>query len=175
MMNKEMKKKQVSSLSENFSKSRGTFLVSCMGLNVEKMTELRKELKGNKSEIKVVRNTLARLSLEDHSNLKPLFCDHLKGTNAFVMVFDGEVSGVAKIIDRLSEEEEVFQIKCGVLDGLALTPGEIKALADLPSKEILQSQFLGVLNALPGKFLRTLQAVPEGMVRVLDSYKETKK
>lgn len=175
MMNKEMKKKQVSSLSENFSKSKGTFLVSCMGLNVERMTELRKELKGNKSEIKVVRNTLARLSLEDHSGLKPLLYDHLKGTNAFVLVFGEDVSGVAKIIDRLSEEEEVFQIKCGILDGLALTPGEIKALADLPSKEILQSQFLGVLNALPGKFLRTLQAVPEGMVRVLDSYKETKK
>ena len=174
MINRKTKENQVSNLAESFLKSRGTFLVNCIGMNVREMTELRKSLNDKKSEIKIIRNTLARLSLEKHSDMKSAFDEHLSGPNAFVMVFGEDVSDVAKIIDNISEENESFQIKCAVLDGLTLAPEAVKSFARLPSRDVLRAQFLAVLNAPASKFLGTLQAPSASLLRVLDSYKQTK-
>ena len=174
MIDRKTKENQVSNLSESFLKSRGTFLVNCIGMNVGEMTALRKSLKGKESEIKVIRNTLARLSLENHSDMKSAFYEHLTGSNAFIMVFGENVSDVAKIIDDMEEENEAFQIKCAILDGLTLAPQEIKSLGRLPSRDVLRAQFLAVLNAPARKFLGTLKAPASSLLRVLDSYKQTK-
>lgn len=175
MINRKIKEEKVLNLKESFSKAKGTFLVNCIGMNVKEVTKLRKNLKVNESEIKVVRNTLARLSLEDHSNLKSLFDEYLKETNAFVFVFGENVSDVAKIIDKTVEESEAFQIKCGALDeNVFLTAQDVARFAKLPSREILQAEFLGLLQASQGKFLRTLQEVPAKTVRLLNTYKQKK-
>lgn len=175
MVGKEVKKKQVAALSENFSKSHGSFLVNCIGLNVEEMTGLRKTLKSKKANITVIRNTLARLALADHSDMKEAYEPFMKGTNAFVMAFGEDIPSVAKTLYDFQEESEVFEIKCGLVDGSALSVEEVAQLAKLPSREVLRARFLAVLSAAPAKFMGTLQAVPEGFVRVLNSYKETKK
>ena len=174
MLGKEVKKKQVTALSENFSKSRGTFLVNCIGLNVEEMTNLRKTLKSNQANITVIRNTLACLALTDHSDIKEAYEPFMKGTNAFVMAFGEDIPSVAKTLYDLQEESEVFKIKCGLVEGSALSVAEVAQLAKLPSREVLRGCFLAVLSAAPTKFMGTLQAVPGGFVRVLNSYKETK-
>ncbi|MCY4512760.1 MAG: 50S ribosomal protein L10 [Bdellovibrionales bacterium] len=174
MVGKEVKKKQVAALSENFSKSRGTFLVNCIGLNVEEMTGLRKNLKSKQANITVIRNTLARLALANRSDMKEAYEPFIKGSNAFVMAFGEDVPSVAKTLYDFQEENEVFKIKCGLLDGSALSSAEVAQLAKLPSREVLRASFLAVLSASPSKFLRTLQAVPGDFVRVLNSYKENK-
>ena len=174
MIGKEVKKQQVAALSENFSKSRGTFLVNCIGLNVEEMTNLRKTLKSKQANLTVIRNTLARLALEKHSDMKAAYDPLIKGPNAFVVAFGEDVPAVAKTLHDFQEESEVFQIKCGLLDGNPLSTAEVAALAKLPSREVLRAHFLSVLSAAPVKFLGTLQAVPGGFVRILNSYKENK-
>ena len=174
MIGKEVKKKQVAALSENFSKSRGTFLVNCIGLNVEKMTDLRKTLKSKQADITVIRNTLARLALEKHSDMKAAYEPFMKGPNAFVIAFGEDVPSVARTLHDFQEDSEVFQIKGGLLDGSVLSTKEVAALAKLPSREVLRARFLAVLSASPSKFLGTLQAVPGGFVRILNSYKESK-
>ena len=172
MINRAIKEKRVLHLKESFSKARGAFLVNCIGMNVGEVTELRKTLKAQKSEMKVVRNTLARLSLENHPKLKPLFHEHLSGTNAFVFVFGENVSDVAKVIDKTAEKSEAFQIKCGALGENLLTAQDVVRLAGLPSREVLRAQFLGLLQASQGKFLRVLQEVPAKTVRLLNTYKQ---
>ena len=174
MVGKEAKKKQVAALSENFSKSRGTFLVNCIGLNVEKMTNLRKTLKSKQADITVIRNTLARLALEKHSDMKAAYEPFMKGPNAFVMAFGEDVPSVARTLRDFQEDSEVFQIKGGLLEGNPLSIKEVAELAKLPSREVLRARFLAVLSASPSKFLGTLQAVPGGFVRILNSYKEGK-
>ena len=174
MVGKEVKKKQVAALSENFSKSRGTFLVNCIGLNVEEMTNLRKTLKSKQANITVIRNTLARLALEKHSDMKATYEPFMKGPNAFVVAFGEDVPSVARTLHDFQEESEAFQIKGGLLDGSALSTKEVAELAKLPSREVLRARFLAVLSASPSKFLGTLQAVPGGFVRILNSYKESK-
>ena len=173
MLSREKKKNQVSYLSEDFSKAKASFLVNCIGLNVEQMTELRKSLKQKRGDIKVIRNTLARLALNNHPELKGSYESHLSGPNAFVLAFE-DMTEVAKIVDEACKENEVFQIKCGVLEGKELNSQEIKDFAKLPPLKVLQAQFLALLSAPLSKFLGTLQAAPEAFVRILNTYKEKK-
>ena len=176
MSGRETKKNQVKALSEKFSKSRGTFLVSCMGLNVERMTDLRKSLKMKQADITVIRNTLARLALEgeEHSELKEACMPHLTGPNAFVLSFGESALSVAKTLCDFGEENEVFQIKGGLLDGIALSVQAVMDLSKLPSRDELRACLLGTLSAPLVKFLGTFQAVPAGMAGVLNSYKQKK-
>lgn len=166
MLNRTTKKSQIAKLSDNFSRSKASFLVNCIGLNVEQMTELRKSLKQNQADIQVIRNTLSLLAMEGKSDLQTAYEPLLEGPNAFVLVFE-DVTKVAKIIDNFSEENEIFKIKKAVMDGAVLSGSEVKALAKLPSMEVLKSQLLGVLSAPLTKFLSTIKEVPQGFVRVL--------
>ncbi len=170
MVTKDIKKNQITHLSDSFSKAKSSFLVNCIGLNVEEMTSLRKNLKQNKADIKVIRNTLALLALEKHSELKSVYESKLEGPNAFVLAFD-DVVGVAKVMDEMSKEKEVFKIKCGVLEGSLVTEKEVKILSKLPPLDILRAQFVGLLSTPLTRFLGTFQAVPESFVRVLNAYK----
>ena len=174
MVGKETKKQQLAALSESFSKSRGSFLVNCIGLNVEEMTNLRKTLKSKQANLTVIRNTLACLALEKYPDMKAAYAPLMKGPNAFVMAFGEDVPSVAKTLQDLQEDSEVFQVKRGLLDGSLLSAAEVAELAKLPSLEVLRARLLAVLSASPAKFLGTLQAVPGGFVRILNSYKESK-
>ena len=172
MLAKSTKIHQVTQLSESFSKAKGSFLVNCIGLNVETMTALRKNLKHKNSDIKVIRNTLASLALEKHSEIKKVYESHLEGPNAFVLVFDEDISGVAKVISDIEEENESFKVKCGLLEGNLISAQEIKSLAKLPSREVLQAQLLGLLAAPLTKVLGLFEEVPKSLLRVLKSKKD---
>ena len=168
MLNRETKKNQVNQLAGNFAKSKASFLVNCIGLNVEQMTELRKNLKQSKGNIQVIRNTLSLRAMEENEVLKKAYTPFMKGPNAFVLAFE-DPAKVAKIIDELDEENELFQIKGAVLEDKALSLEDVKALAQLPSHEVLKAQFLGLLSAPLTKFLSTMKEVPEGFARILSA------
>ena len=168
MLNREIKKTQTNQLAESFSKSKASFLVNCIGLNVEQMTDLRKKLKQSKGNIQVIRNTLSLKAMEGNEVLTKAYSPFMKGPNAFVLAFE-DPAKVAKIIDKLEEESEVFKIKSAVLDNKALNVEEVKALAKLPSHEVLKAQFLGLLSAPLTKFLSTVKEVPEGFARLLSA------
>ena len=171
MLGRSAKKSQVAKLSDNFSRSKASFLVNCIGLNVEQMTELRKSLKQNQGDIQVIRNSLSLRAMESSEILKSTYGPQLEGPNAFVLAFEDSIK-VAKIIDQFSEDHEIFQIKGAVLDGVALRKEEVKALANLPSQEVLKAQFLGLLSTPLVKFLSTVKEVPQGFVRLLSAGKE---
>ena len=171
MLAKDTKIRQVTQLSESFSKAKGSFLVNCIGLSVEKMTTLRKNLKSKNSDIKVIRNTLASLALEKHSEIKKAYEAHLDGPNAFVLVFDEDASGVAKVISNTEEENEFFKVKCGLLEGNLISAQEIKSLARLPSREVLKAQLLGLFVAPLTKILGLFEEVPKSLLRVLKNKK----
>ena len=171
MLHRTAKQNQVAKLSDHFSRSKASFLVNCIGLNVEKMTELRKGLKQNQGDIQVIRNTLSLRAMEKNEVFKKVYGPQLEGPNAFVLAFEDPVK-VAKIIDQFSEDNEIFKIKGAILDGASLSQDEVKTLARLPSVEILKSQFLGLLSAPLTKFLSTVQEVPQGFVRLLSAKKD---
>lgn len=170
---RESKEQEITSLSDKFGRSKAAFLVDFKGMDVESVTKLRKSLKPVKSEMKVVRNTLAIRALSGHPTLKPVLESKLVGTNAVVFAYE-DPSASAKALSKFGEEVEAFELKFGVMDGAALDKAGIKYLATLPSKPELQAKLLGVLSAPMTKFLGTMQAVPAGFVRALNAYSETK-
>lgn len=170
MLSREAKKSQVAKLSDNFSRSKGSFLVHCIGLNVERMTELRKSLKQNQGDIQVIRNSLSLRAMENDEMLRKTYGPQLEGPNAFVLAF-GDAAQVAKIVDRFSEDHEIFKIKGAVLDGVALSGSEVKVLAKLPPMDVLKSQFLGLLSAPLIKFLSTVKEAQQSFVRLLSAEK----
>ncbi|MDE0092849.1 MAG: 50S ribosomal protein L10, partial [Oligoflexia bacterium] len=130
------------------------------------MRAIRKKLKQNKGDIQVIRNTLSLRAMEDNELLKTTYSPFMKGPNAFVLAFD-DVAQVAKVIDELSQENDIFKIKGAVLEDKALSQTEVKTLAQLPSHDVLKAQFLGLLSAPLTKFLSTVKEVPQGFARLL--------
>ena len=110
--------------------------VDYKGMNVEQVTSLRKKLSSLKSEMKVVRNTLAIRALKDHPASEKAIADDLVGTNAFVFAYD-DVTASAKALSEVSKEIENLKLKSGVMDGEKLDAKKITHLATLPSKEAL--------------------------------------
>ena len=141
------------------------------GLDVAAITDLRKKLKDASVQFKVVKNTLLeKASINTNAEVLK---DSFKGPSAVALSYDDPVE-TAKILIKFSEEKPNFVIKKGSMDGKLLSDKDIKALSLLPSREILLSQFLSVLSAVPGGFVRTLNAIPNGFVNLLQAYKDKK-
>ena len=171
MITREDKSTEIAALSERFGRAKAAFLVDFKGMTVEQVTSLRKKLVPVDSEMKVVRNTLAIRALNDHPASKTAMESTLVGNNAVVFAY-GEAPAVAKALSDFAKDVEILQLKGGVMDGSKLDSNGIKALANLPSKDVLRAMFLGVLQAPASKFVRTLSAVPTGFVRVLGAQRD---
>ena len=171
MITRADKAETISEITDRFSKAKAAFLVDFKGMSVEQVTDLRKKLFHAKSEMKVVRNTLARRALAGFPKMEAAFKEDLVGTNAVVFAYD-DISQSAKTISEYAKAVEIFQVKMGVLDGSRLDAEGIKALASLPSKDVLRAMLLGTMAAPMSKFVRTLAAVPSGFVRVLAAKNE---
>lgn len=172
MITKVKKEKQVQFLSENIKKAQAGFLVNFQGLSVEQMTEMRKSLKDKGlADMKICRNTLFRKAMDDYPEIKEHLSSSLTGSNALVFAFDNP-SKVAKILSDYVEKTEILKIKAGVLEGKGISMEDIKALAKLPSIEVLKAQLLGVLSAPMSKLLSAFSGVSQGLLSVLSSYKD---
>jgi len=166
MLNKATKDNQIQKLKTNFEKSKASFIVNCIGLNVEQMTEFRKNLKKNQGNIQIIRNTLSLKAMEEQKLLKDTYSPFMKGPNAFVLAYEDPVK-IAKVIDQMDKDIDLFEVEAAVLEGQALQKEEVKNLASLPSKEVLKAQFLALLSTPLTKFLLSLKETPESFVRLL--------
>ena len=158
MITRETKEQQVKALSAQFAKARGAFIVDFKGMKVEQVTNLRKKLHQSESEMKVVRNSLAKRAFKEHPSAEKAFAEGMKGTNAIVFCY-GEINVTAKVLADFAKDVEVLQIKTGMMDGEPLDNAKIKFLATLPGKNELRAMFLG-----------TLQAPGSALARCLDAY-----
>jgi large subunit ribosomal protein L10 len=170
MITRAIKAEEIASLSEKFGRAKAAFLVDFKGMSVEQVTSLRKKLVPVESEMKVVRNTLAIRALMDHPASQSLK-GSLVGNNAIIFAY-GDALASAKALSDFAKEVELLQLKVGVMEGQALDTNGIKALANLPSKEVLRAQLLGLLQQPMAKFVGTLNAVPSGFARVLAAHQE---
>lgn len=170
---REQKQEFVSALSEKLDKAKAMFVVDYIGMDVEQVTGLRKQLTGLQSEMKVVRNTLARLALKERSDAEKELAGELVGTNAFVFAYD-DVSASAKALADFSKDVEHLKLKTGVMDGNKLDGNKIKYLATLPSKDVLRAQLLSLMNTPATQMVRVLNAGPQNFLNVLNAYKDSK-
>ena len=158
-------------MSSHFEKAQASFIVNFRGLNVEQMTDLRNQLRSKKSQIKVMRNTLARRALES-CRLQENFNKFLSDTNAFVFAFE-DVSGTAKVLSDFAEDTSLT-LKVGLAGENLLSEKDIKYWACLPSLDELKVQLLLVFSAPAQKLLRVCNEASSSFVRVLSSSTKNK-
>ena len=171
-MNKENKKQIVAELKDKLQQATAVFLADFRGMNVEKATNLRNELRKADVEYKVVKNTLLELASQDTD--KSGLSQHFTGPTAIALTYTDPVSA-AKVLSKFAkEQQQTFKLKAGVLSGKVISVPEIQALADLPSREVLLAKMLGSMNAPVTNFVGVLAAVPGSFVRVLGAIKAQK-
>lgn len=170
MITRADKAEKIAQLSDSLSRAKATFLVDFNGLKVEQVTNLRKTLHKNNSEMKVVRNTLARLALKDHPDAGQALGE-FDGTNAFVFAYE-DASASAKALSDFAKDVEQLKLKTGVMEGKKLDAAKITYLATLPSKDELRAQLLSVMLAPATQMVRVLNAAPSGFLNVLNARKD---
>ena len=142
----------VAEVREKLDASDGALLTEYRGLDVPALAALRKELRAAGGEYKIYKNTLVRIAAREQDlDLDDL----LTGPTAVAFVnakedgSAGDAAAVAKALKEFAKSNENLVLKGGVLDGAVLSADDIKALAELPSRDVLLAQIAGLLQALP--------------------------
>jgi large subunit ribosomal protein L10 len=169
-LNLDQKKQVVEDVSAVVGNAQATVIAEYRGMTVEQMKVLRREAHDNGVYLRVVKNTLLRRAVQEteHSCLDEL----LVGPLAFAASEDPVA--VAKVIDKYAKQYEAFQIKAGSMQGKLLSESEIKALAQLPSRDELLAKLLGTMQAPIAKFVQTLNEIPTKFVRGLAAVRDEK-
>ena len=170
-MNLEEKKRITQDLNERFSKAAVVIVTDYKGLDVDAINDLRRKLRKEEVEYQVVKNSLlVRASEEtDVALIKETF----KGPSAVALSYSDPIAP-AKVLTAFAKDHDVFEIKVGVMDGKILDANKIKALAALPSREVLLGTFVSVLNNVPTGFVRTIAEIPRRLLNVLQAVKDQK-
>lgn len=152
------KQEAVEVVAVKLRESTTTVVADYRGLNVAQITELRKQLREAGVEFQVLKNTLVRRATEsaDLAGLNEI----LTGPTAIAFSKDDAIAP-AKILNDFAKKNEALQLKGGVVEGRIVGAEEIKALAELPSREGLLSMLLSVLQAPMRGFALAVKAVAE--------------
>jgi large subunit ribosomal protein L10 len=152
------KQNLVSEVTDKFRASACTVVADYRGLNVAQVTELRKQLREVGVEFTVLKNTLLRRATAE-AELTGLD-EYLVGPTAIAFSNDDAIAP-AKILSQFAKKNEHLKIKAGIIDGQVYNVDQVKALADLPSREGLLSMLLSVLQAPMRNFALAVKAVGE--------------
>ena len=160
------KTESVATLRERLQPVRTAVITEYRGLTVQQLSDLRKQLKAAQSEYKVVKNRLARLAVKELA-LDSL-ATHFKGPTGLVFTAKDPVP-MAKALQTFVRTNPALTIKVGLVEGKVVAPAELKALADLPSKEALRSQLVGALQGPLSQLVSLLAAPQRELVRILEA------
>jgi len=165
------KERLVAELHDKLQRASATVLTDFQGLTVAEVTELRDALAAQQVEYRVVKNTLMRLAGQETgaSVLEPF----LKGTCAVAIGFD-DPTVPAKLLKGFMKTNAKLKIKAGALGTRLLSPDQVEALAEMPSREVLLGKLLGTLNAVPTALVTVLSGVPRAFVGVLAAIQREK-
>jgi large subunit ribosomal protein L10 len=167
----EEKQQITKDLHDRFARSAIIVVTDYQGLDVASISDLRRKLRESNIEYQVVKNTLLVRAAEGTE--VALIKDHFKGPSAVAISYDDPVAP-AKVLSQFAKDNNKLEIKVGILNGKVLDNQAIKALATLPSREVLLAQFLSALNAVPTSIVRVLAEIPRGLVNVLTAIKDQK-
>ncbi|MFB5678956.1 50S ribosomal protein L10 [Paenibacillus terreus] len=152
------KQETVEAVTAKLRESATTVVADYRGLTVAQVTELRKQLREAGIEFQVLKNTLLRRATAA-AELTELD-SALTGPTAIAFSTEDAVAP-AKILNDFAKKNDALKLKGGVLEGRVVSVEEVKALAELPSREGLLSMLLSVLQAPVRNFALAVKAVAE--------------
>src|SRR5437763_16559424 len=154
----------VSDLSEKLNRSPFLLVTDYQHMKVDQFGELRNRLAPAGAEVRVVKNSFLKRAMADSG--MPDVGDKLTGQTAIVMG-ENDVAPVATILKLFAAEFKIAKLKIGVVDKAVLSTSDVEALAELPAREILLGQLLGLLVAPATGLVRVLNEPASAFARLL--------
>jgi large subunit ribosomal protein L10 len=154
----------VSDLSEKLNRSPFLLVTDYQRMKVDQFGELRNRLAPAGAEVRVVKNSFLKRAMADSG--MPDVGDKLIGQTAIVMG-QNDVAPVAKILKMFAAEFKIATLKIGVVDKAILSTSDVEALAELPAREVLLAQLLGLLLAPATRLVRVLNEPASAFARLL--------
>ena len=174
-MRKEAKTEAIAELHEKFSRARVAVLTECVGLEGQEVTELRRRLRGVKAELKVVKNTLAVLAAE--GTPMSIAKEHFKGPLSLAIGYDDPALPAKILRDFIAQEkrDKKMRVTLGMVEGILFDAARMKAVADLPSRNVLLSLLLARMQSPIVGLVGTMNGILSNFVGVLMAIKDKPK
>jgi large subunit ribosomal protein L10 len=159
-MNRDQKAAVVDELSEEIRSADAIFAVDYRGISVANAAELRNRLREAQTRFRVVKNSLTERATDKAGAdaLKPL----LEGPTALAFVA-GDAALAAKALNDAARTYGTLEFKGGMMNGSPLTAEDIRSIARLPARDLLNAQLVGTIAAPISGLVRTLNALIAGL------------
>src|SRR5437588_3280286 len=165
------KDKLIAEYQEGLAVAPHAFLLGFKGISVPQVTELRNRVRATGGSYLVVKNNLALRAID--STALAALEEHFVGPTAVVFT-DHDPVALAKALTDYAKEVPALEFKAGMVERRAVAAGQIKEIAQLPSREQLIAKLLYLLQSPIARFARLLAAVPRSLVVVLDQVRKQK-
>lgn len=170
-MLRQEKAAEVDVITQRLQGAKAAIVAEYRGLTVSQMTDLRARVRGAQAGLRVVKNRLALLAAKA-AKVEGLD-QHLVGPTALATATADPVL-LAKALVEFAKEHELLKIKGGVVEGKSVSLAQLLALAHLPSRDVLLSQLLSVMNGPARNLASVLAAVPRAVVTVIKAIGDKK-
>ena len=147
------------------------WVVDACGLTVKDTEALRRAIRESGAIMKVYKNTIMKKALAelDLVNMDEI----LEGPSAFVFCGD-DVASAAKAVTEFAKENEKLEVKGGMMDNAFVNADEIKAIASLPSKDVLLAQIAGAISGVARGLAVSINGIPSGLARSIQQVADQK-
>jgi large subunit ribosomal protein L10 len=169
-LNRVAKAAVIDEVAGQLASAQSIVLAEYRGLDVTKITELRRQARASGVYLRVLKNTLVRRAIVGTAFEK--LADHMVGP--LIYGISKDPVAVAKVMHEFSKGNDQLVITAGALPHSVLDANGIKALASLPSREALLAKLLGTMQAPVTTFVQTLNQVPSKFVRTVAALRDQK-
>jgi large subunit ribosomal protein L10 len=169
--NFESKQAAVAGIRQKIESSKSMVLIDYKGLTVAEVTELRNQFRREGAAYHVLKNTMLEHAARDLGI--PDLIPFLKGSTAVAFGIADPVAP-AKVIADFIKKSKKTEIKCGYIEGKVIGAASVRALAELPPKEVLIARVMGSLNAPIAGFVGVLSATLRSLVYAIDAVRKQK-
>jgi large subunit ribosomal protein L10 len=165
-MNRAEKTASIDSLQHDMGRASLTVVAEYRGLTAGQLNNLRAAVRKVDGRFRVAKNSLAKRAVGDGANAGVAAL--MRGPVAMILAFDDPVA-VAKVAVKFAADLPKLEIKGGVLAGQVLKAQGVQALADLPPREVILAQLLGLLQAPATHLVRLLNEPASRVARLVDA------
>lgn len=169
-LNRQQKAAKVEEVGALVATSASIIVAEYRGLDVDAVTRLRKQARGQGVQLRVLKNTLARRAV-DGTPFAGL-SDKLVGP--LVYGFSTDPVAAAKVLSAFAKDNDKLVVKAGAMPNFLMDEAGVKALATMPSRDELLAKLMATMQAPIAQFVRTLNEVPSRFVRTLAAVRDAK-
>ncbi|MDX6608217.1 MAG: large subunit ribosomal protein [Solirubrobacterales bacterium] len=168
-MNRDEKATAIEEIAADIEAAEAIFAVDYRGISVPQAAELRSKLREADASFRIVKNRLTKIAAGKAGEER--LAELLQGSTALTFV-RGDTAQAAKAISSFSKEHDVLTFKGGFMDGIDVDEGRFQAIARLPTRDILNGQFAGVVASPLTGLVRGLGSMIQGLALQLGQIAE---